>query len=134
MIAPTAFVKVAAAGALLLVAMAGGWAWHASSLGNRLQEAQEAAAVANQARDNATAANGEWQAGELQARVDLQKCQAQWAESQADVEFYTAAAADHRRNAVRWYEAFAGRFSGRTPQCAAALAALDPACPELEGY
>jgi hypothetical protein len=134
MIAPTAFVKVAAAGALILAAMAGGWAWHASSLGNRLQDAQAAAAVAGQARDNATFASGEWQAGELQARVDLQKCQSQWAEAKADAVFQAAAAAEHRRNAARWAEAFAGRFAGRTPECAAALAALDPACPELEGY
>jgi len=79
-------------------------------------------------------ANSQWEADALAARLDLNACQAQWADAKADAEFHAAAAREHRQNAVKWAEAFAGRYAGKSPECAAALAPLDSACPELEGY
>jgi hypothetical protein len=130
----TALAKtVAIAGALQIATLTGWWLHVSSVRADAIQAATDMGAC-TAARDSAVTANGEWETATLDAHRALSQCQAQWAEAKADAEFHAAAAAEHRRNAVRWAEAFAGRYAGRTPQCAAALQALDPACPELEGY
>jgi hypothetical protein len=119
--------------ALQLATLAGWWLHVSTVRADNTQTATDLGACQS-ARDTAVAENAEWETGALEAQRGLAQCQAQWAEAKADAEFHAAAAAEHRRNAVRWAEAFAGRYAGKTAQCAAALQALDPACPELEGY
>lgn len=134
MFALGATAKVLGLAAALQVATLAGWWLHVGSVrAANTQTATDLGACAA-ARDSAITANSEWEAATLDAHRALSQCQAQWAEVKADAEFHKSVADEHRRNAVRWAEAFAGRYAGRTPQCAAALQALDPACPELEGY
>jgi hypothetical protein len=121
-------------GVALQAATVGAWWWHASSLRGEVTQAATDLGTCSAGRDSAVIANGQWEADALAARVDLNACQAQWADAKADAEFHAAAAAEHRLNAVKWAEAFAGRYAGKSPACAAALAPLDAACPELEGY
>lgn len=130
----TALAKTIAIAIALQVATLTAWGLHASSLRGERDTAIEAKGKATADAATAVGANAEWQTTALEAQAALSQCQAQWAEATADAEFQAAAAAEHRRNAVRWAEAFAGRYAGKGAQCSAALAALDPACPELEGY
>lgn len=134
MFALGATAKVLGIAAALQVATLAGWWLHVGSVrADNVMTATELGAC-TASRENALAANSEWEAATLDAHRALSQCQAQWAEVKTDAEFHKSVADEHRRNAVRWAEAFAGRYAGRTPQCAAALQALDPACPELEGY
>jgi hypothetical protein len=134
MLALGATAKVLGLAAALQIATLTGWWLHVGSVRADATQAATDLGACSAARDSAVTANEEWEAATLDAHRALSQCQAQWAEVKADADFHKAAAAEHRRNAVRWAEAFAGRYAGRTPQCAAALQALDPACPELEGY
>lgn len=134
MLALGATAKVLGLAAALQVATLAGWWLHVGSVRAQATRAAAELGACSAERASFAAANSEWEAATLDAHRALSQCQAQWAEVKADAEFHKAAAAEHRRNAVRWAEAFAGRYAGRTPQCAAALQALDPACPELEGY
>jgi hypothetical protein len=134
MLALGATAKVLGIAAALQLATLAGWWLHVGSVRAQATRAATELGACSAARAVAVAANTEWETGALEAQRGLAQCQAQWAEAKADADFHAAAAAEHRRNAVRWAEAFAGRYAGRTQQCAAALQALDPACPELEGY
>jgi hypothetical protein len=134
MFALGATAKVLGIAAALQVATLAGWWLHVGSVRAEATRAATELGACSAARASAVAANADWEATTLDAHRALNQCQAQWAEAKADADFHAAAAAEHRRNAVRWAEAFAGRYAGKTAQCAAALQALDPACPELEGY
>jgi hypothetical protein len=134
MLALGATAKVLGIAAALQLATLTGWWLHVGSVRAANTQTATDLGACTAARDSAVTANEEWEAATLDAHRALSQCQAQWAEVKADAEFHKAAAAEHRRNAVRWAEAFAGRYAGKTQQCAAALQALDPACPELEGY
>jgi len=134
MLALGATAKVLGLAAALQIATLAGWWLHVGSVRAEATRAATELGACSTARAAAVAANTEWETGALDAHRALSQCQAQWAEAKADADFHAAAAAEHRRNAVRWAEAFAGRYAGKTAQCAAALQALDPACPELEGY
>jgi hypothetical protein len=134
MLALGATAKVLGIAAALQVATLAGWWLHVGSVRAANTQTATDLGECTSARDSAVTANTELEATTLDAHRALNQCQAQWAEAKADADFHAAAAAEHRRNAVRWAEAFAGRYAGKTAQCAAALQALDPACPELEGY
>jgi len=134
MLALGATAKVLGIAAALQFATLTGWWLHVGGVRTEATKAATDLGACTAARDAAVGANAEWEAATLDAHRALKQCQDQWAEVKADADFHAAAAAEHRRNAVRWAEAFAGRYAGRTQQCAAALQALDPACPELEGY
>lgn len=134
MIALGATAKVLGIAAALQIATLAGWWLHVGSVRAEAKQAATDLGACTTERDSAVTANEEWETGALEAQRGLAVCQAQWAEVQRDVAFYKAAAAEHRANAVRWHDAFNGRFQGRTATCAAALSALDSACPELGDY
>jgi hypothetical protein len=126
--------KVIAVAAAAIFVIALGWWAHSSSLRGERDTALIAQGALKTALTTAGAANAEWESTALDAQAALAQCQSQWAEVTAEG-MRLAAEAQAARDAARlqrqqWEE----RFRARGESCSVALAALDTACPELEGY
>lgn len=120
--------------ATIFAAVALGLGVYALVLQSRLAESrQQVSAEAASAAVYKTNAAG-WQIDALQARIDLSKCQAQWATAQQSLSEQREAAArlGELKDAeiAEWKE----RWDARPAGCQAALQALDAACPHLRNY
>ena len=108
-----------------------GYIWHLKASAKRAEARAEAADT--RAGQHAMAAS-QWEASALQTRVDLAACQAQWAEAKNKAASMVAEANARRIRAEAEAQTWRKRWDARPQGCSAALAALDTACPALDGY
>ena len=134
MIAIGATAKAIAIAVALQTATLGAWAWHASSLRGERDTALTDLGAASAGRDTCVSASAVTQATLAKSEKEHAVCVAQWTKAQTDIAAANAVAETARSAAADALRAFRGRFEARGETCGAALAALDTACVELEGY
>jgi hypothetical protein len=134
MFALGATAKILAISAALQVATLGAWAWNASSLRGERDKALTDMGFAAAGRQTCMDASAATVATLEKSEKEHATCVAQWAKAQTDIAAANAVAETARTAAADALRAFRGRFESRGETCGAALAALDTACSELEGY